>query len=82
MSIKSESIGSIQLGLDGRDEYLKLSETKAVLPYREVQDFFNRYYYRDTNQEAGGYFCHGFTWLPIRYLRNEGVLIVHHRYDV
>jgi hypothetical protein len=45
-----------------------------------VEAFFNDNYLAETTQEAGGYFCRMYRWLPV--YDNEAVLIVYQQFDI
>lgn len=77
--IEQTRIGAISQGVDGQDLYLKIKDSEGITR-EKVEAFFNDNYRAETTQEAGGYFCHFYRWLPI--YDNEAVLIVYQQYDV
>jgi len=80
--VKAEYIGTRQLGIDGSDEYLRVTtEEEGMISQAQVDAFFHHNYYQDTRVEAGGYYCHTYDWLVFPW-GNAGVLVVYHRYDV
>lgn len=79
--MKIEKIGVIPLGVEGSDEYLLINTDEACIPAKVKRDLLERYY-KDTTQEAGGYYCHRVTVMEHPYQENEFVGVVHHRYDV
>ena len=81
MNAKIESIGRISHGVEGSDEYVRVRTEDAHTP-SQVRDWLLPQVYRDTTQEAGGYFCHRVTIMPRPYLDDEFVAIIHHQYDV
>ena len=82
MNAKIESIGRISHGVEGSDEYVRIRTEEACIP-SVVKDWLLRQVYRDTTQEAGGYFCHRVTVMgPHPYMEDEFVAIIHHQYDV
>ena len=84
MEVNVTKIGRIDLGVEGSDEYVQL----VFLCWRATpsKDFAHAWLlgrvYKDTTQEAGGYFCHNATILSHPHRSNEFVGIIHHRFDV
>ena len=81
-TIKVTRIGTIPLGVDGQDLYLKLEDFEADITADRIEDFFATNYYAETHQEAGGYFCRHYNWLPFNHSTNTGVLVIYQQYDV
>lgn len=81
-SIKVTRIGTIPLGVDGQDLYLKLEDFEADITAGRVEEFFADNYYAETRQEFGGYFCRHYKWLPFDSVSSAGVLIIYQQYDV
>jgi hypothetical protein len=77
--IEQTRIGAISQGVDGQDLYLLIKDSKGITQ-KKVEAFFNDYYRAETTQEAGGYFCHFYRWLPMN--DTEAVLIIYHQYDI
>ena len=75
-------IGELQYGIDGSDEYFKLTTDDDELHVNNVDEFFHENFYRETTRPAGGYFCKSYSFLKEYPDDTHGVLIVHHRYDV
>ena len=78
---KIEHIGNIHFGVDGRDEYVLL-EFDEDTTSNAANDWLLSKVYRDTTQEAGGYFCKRVTIMPNPYHTNKFVGVIHHQYDV
>lgn len=81
MNIETQSIGLIRLGVEGYDEYLHIMAENATM-WDDVHDWLLKRYYRDTTQEAGGYYIHRVTVMPRPNRDDEFIGIIHHRYDV
>lgn len=80
--MKTEKIGVIHLGVEGSDEYLLVSTgLTPSTPATVKRDLLERFY-RDTTQEAGGYYCHNVTVLEHPISVSKFVAVIHHRYDV
>lgn len=83
MEVDVTKIGRIDLGVDGSDEYVQLFFKGAMPPSKDfAHDWLLSRVYKDTTQEAGGYFCHRVTLLRYPQRKREFVGIIHHRYDV
>ena len=83
MNFKTENIGRIELGVEGSDQYIKLTADGNHAPTKsQVHDWLLSQCYRDTHQEAGGYYCHSVTIMKHPRLNDEFVGIIHHRFDV
>ncbi len=74
-------IGSIELGIDGRDEYLLLSRSDDDLYETDAREWLLPQVYRES-MRPGGYFCTDVTIMPRPYRANQCVAIIHHRHDV
>ena len=82
MKATIDKIGAIHHGVEGSDEYVRIRTEGAHTP-SQVKDWLLKRVYRDTTQEAGGYFCHRVTVMgPHPYMEDEFVAIIHHQYDV
>lgn len=79
--VKVQKIGVIQHGVEGSDEYVLMRFPEPTTPH-DAHEWLLPRVYRDTHQEAGGYFCNSVTIMPKPYLDNELVGVIHHRYDV
>lgn len=79
--MKTERIGVIDIGVDGSDEYLLVNTDEPTIPAKVKRDLLERFY-RDTMQEAGGYYCHNVTVLEHPLSDSKFVAVIHHRYDV
>jgi hypothetical protein len=80
MNITVTKIGCIDKNIDGNDEYVLLTRNDDDLTCDEAHDWLLPQVYRETQQEAGGYFC-----LDVEVLQrstNSVVAIIRHRYDV
>ena len=76
-----QTIGVIDYGIDGSDEYLLVASDDDSATIEDVETEFLNLYYRDTHR-AGAYFCHTVTVQKKSYSDNEFIVIIHHRYDV
>ena len=81
MKVNIEKIGVIPIGVEGSDEYL-LIKTEEAKMWDEVHDWLIQQVYKDTNHEAGGYYCPRVTVMRWPNRNDEFVGVVHHRYDV
>ena len=79
--IKIETIGTISHGVDGSDQYVLLTRWGDDLTPEDAEDWLLPQVYKDTHQEAGGYFCHRVTTMQGES-SGKVIAIVHHRYDV
>lgn len=79
--IKIETIGTISHGVDGSDQYVLLTRWGDDLTPEDAEDWLLPQVYKDTHQEAGGYFCHRITTMQGES-SGKVIAIVHHRYDV
>lgn len=77
--IEQTRIGAISQGVDGQDLYLRIKDSEGITR-EKVEAFFNDNYRAETTQEAGGYFCRMYRYLPV--YDNEAVLIVFQQYDI
>jgi len=80
MNITITVIGTVDKSIDGCDQFLLLTRKDDDLTCEEAYDWLFPQVYRDTYQEAGGYFCRDVEVL--QRSDNQVVAIVHHRYDV
>ena len=58
---------------------VKIKDSEGITR-EKVEAFFNDNYRAETTQEAGGYFCRMYRYLPV--YDNEAVLIVFQQYDI
>jgi hypothetical protein len=79
--IKIETIGAISHGVDGSDQYVLLTRWGDDLTPEDAEDWLLPQVYKDTHQEAGGYYCHRVTTMQGES-SGKVIAIVHHRYDV
>lgn len=79
--MKTERIGVIDIGVEGSDEYLLVNTDEPTIPAKVKRDLLERFY-RDTTQEAGGYYCHNVTVMEYPFSDSKFVAVIHHRYDV
>jgi len=80
MEITVTNIGRIEHGIDGSDQYLLLSCGDDNLTEDQAHEWLLPQVYRETYQEAGGYFCKRVT--VMQKTDSQVVAIVHHEYDV
>jgi heme-degrading monooxygenase HmoA len=78
--IAIETIGAISQD-NGRDEYVLLTRWADDLTPDDAEDWLLPRVYKDTHQEAGGYYCHRVTTTQGESA-NKVIAIIHHRYDV
>ena len=76
--IAMTTIGRIDMGVDGSDEYILLTRKDDDLDPDFAHDWLLAQAYRESHL-PGGYYCTSVTVLPTG---NKCVAIVHHRYDV
>lgn len=79
--MKKETIGVLNKGIDGRDEYLLISDNEDDLDLNEVHRILVEQFYVDSSV-PGGYFCHTVRIIPDELHPNRCIAIVQHRYDV
>jgi len=73
-------IGRLEMGCDGSDQYFLVKGREgSIVPDDLLEDVEYRFY-RETYQEAGGYFCKQFDLM--RQSNDEYIVRVCHRYDV
>lgn len=80
--VHHQRIGSIELGIDGRDEYFSLTvePEDGIEPNELACDFIDSFY-RETNQ-PGGYFCNSGQIIPVPHYDDRFIVVIMHRYDV
>lgn len=79
--ITTETIGTISHGVDGSDQYVLLTRWVDDLTPEDAEDWLLPQVYRETHQEAGGYFCRRVTTTQGESA-NKVIAIIHHCYDV
>lgn len=82
--MKATKIGTIEKGIDGGDEYLRIDLDEQdpegwKLP--EVTKYLNELYFCPS-RHPGAYFCHRVTVMPNPYHDDSFVAVIHHQYDV
>ena len=78
--VSKEKIGVINMGIDGKDEYVLMRISgKATL--QEFKDYLNDRYRCDSSY-PGAWFCSGVSVMPKPYFNDEFVVIIHDRMDV
>ena len=77
--IRMTPIGTVNQGIDGRDEYVLIVRLDDDLTPNDAREWLLPQVYRESSH-PGGYFCTSVTILP----RHESacVAIIHRRYDV
>jgi heme-degrading monooxygenase HmoA len=80
-NITTETIGTISHGVDGSDQYVLLTRWVDDLTPEDAEDWLLPQVYRETHQEAGGYFCRRVTTTQGESA-NKVIAIIHHCYDV
>lgn len=76
-----QRIGKIEMGIDGCDEYILLTNDEDTLTPEQAEDWLLPQVYRDS-YHAGGYFCRHVSATPVPFRDNQVIAIIHHRYDV
>lgn len=79
--IRITPIGTIEQGIDGRDEYVLITSMDDALDADFAHDWLLPQVYRESLR-PGGYFCTSVTIMPHPLATNQCVAIIHHRYDV
>lgn len=77
---KTTHIGTVELGVDGSDQYWLVKNPEDEIDARDVERAFLAAVYKDTDV-PGGYFCHQVTVTSLPY-GNQCIAIVHHRNNV
>jgi hypothetical protein len=80
--IKMTPIGCIELGIDGKDQYVLLERRDANLSPKQAIEWLLPQVYQETRQEAGGYFCKTVHAVREQYRKNACICTIQHRYDV
>jgi hypothetical protein len=76
-----QRVGVLHDGIEGGDEYVRLTFPNKT-SCKDAENWLLDQVYRDTTQEAGGYFCHYVTVMALPYNDSQFVAIIHYRYDV
>ena len=82
MEIKVTQIGRIEMGIDGSDQYVLLERRDADLSPKQAIEWLLPQVYRETHQEAGGYFCKRVSAVRTQYRKDSCICTIHHQYDV
>ena len=83
MEIRMTPIGQIALGCDGSDQYVLVERIDGFqLSGRKAIDWLLSQVYRETRQEAGGYFCTSVRAARVQYSRTSWICTIQHRYDI
>jgi hypothetical protein len=79
MNVDIENIGSIEHGIEGRDQYvlMRCDEDTSV---DDLQNWLHQRHYRESNR-PGGYFCTSVQVVPHPHV-GKYIGIICHRYDV
>lgn len=80
--IKMTQIGHISLGIDGSDQYVLVERRDANLSPKQAIEWLLPQVYRETRQEAGGYFCTSVHAVREQYRKNACICTIQHRYDI
>lgn len=78
LEIKAITIGTIDNGCDGSQQYILLTCLNDALFEHEAYAWLMPKVYRDTNT-PGGYFCHRVETIQKR--DDQVICIVHHQFD-
>jgi len=77
----TQHIGKLEMGIDGCDEYVLITNDEDNLTTQQAEDWLLPRVYRESHR-AGGYFCRHVSTTPVPYRDNQVIAIIHHRYDV
>lgn len=79
MNVDIENIGSIEHGIEGRDQYvlMRCDEDTCV---DDMHNWLIAQYRRECSR-PGGYFCHYVSVVPHAHV-GKYIGIIYHRYDV
>ena len=80
-AVDVQKIGVLHVGVEGSDEYV-LMRFPDPISIVDAREWLLSRVYRDTHQEAGGYFCNSVTMMPHPLFLDVFVGVIHHRYDV
>lgn len=80
MKMVAETIGTVSLGIDGSDQYLLVHTTEEATE-KDVTEYYLPRVYKNTDI-GGAYYCCDITVIKKKYLSDEFILIIHHRYNV
>lgn len=80
MTINITTIGFIDKGIDGKDQYLLVEDNEDNLTPEQAYDHVMPMYYRESTY-PGSYFCTSLRVQQVQYRDNEVIVIVEHRYD-
>jgi hypothetical protein len=78
LEIEAITIGRIEEGCDGSQDYILLTCLNDVLSEEQAYNWLFPQVYRDTNR-PGGYFCHRVETIQKR--DDQVICIVHHQFD-
>jgi hypothetical protein len=78
--VSNKMIGTINMGIDGTDEYALL-RVEGDVTIQELKNFLKDRYRCDSSY-PGAWFCRGVTAMPKPYFNDEFVVIIHDRMDV
>ena len=76
--IDLQVIGEIDKGIDGRQQYVLLTNKEDGLTLDEAHQYLTEHFWRDCNH-PGGYFCRLFD--VFQKTDNQVIGIIHHQYD-
>lgn len=79
--IKLGKIGSIDNGIDGKDEYVLMTRLDDDLSPENAHRWFLPVVYSECTH-PGGYFCTSIQVVQAQYSPNKVIITVLHRYDV
>lgn len=82
--VRVEHIGKRNVDIGHTEEYVHITwkGDSPTATRHTIHDWLLERVYRDTTQEAGGYFCHRVTVMPHPYRDDEFVGIIHHQLDI
>ena len=75
------SIGLIDEGIEGRDEYVLLTRKDDDLTPEQAAAYMLPKVYRSSSH-PGAYFCTSVRAMQVQFRRNAVVCIIEHRYDI
>ncbi len=80
MSFTYEKIGFLDKGIDGKDEYIKVTADGAI-DYKVLREEIENQYFRECSH-PGSYFCTSMRIHKDEWFDDECIVVVQHRYDI
>lgn len=79
--VRLERIGSLEYGIDGRDEFFVMTNLTDDLAPEVAIDLMSQRFFSQCTR-PGGYFCDCVLGTQQQYRKSQVILTVQHRYDV